>query len=357
MLANVVRYSGIYAKTCALKSSLLTLEDYYKLASCTDLSSFADILGEKESYKEAVAEAFEYGTTRVAIERSLVKSLYRDYAALFSFMTDQSERRYFDVVFLKYEIGIIKRLLRRMFDHRKITNVIPKYDKFLSQHIGLDVEKVSASTTFDELLESLKGTEFYGVLSKVSRETGDLFDYEMQLDFHGYVKTQKFQDRFLTGENKKSQRHINGCDADLHNIMWIYRAKTYYEIDEQQLFTYLIPVDYHLTKELVQNLVKADTSEAFFGVLDQTIYKDTFDAADPAMMEKQFALFISKQYDKQRRLYPYSLAPVMAHLYFKGQEIRNLTTLIECVRYHLTADAALEKLNINLSDSERLGVH
>lgn len=343
MLTDTIKYSGIYAKTCALNATLLNAVDYERLASCESVKEFAEALGEIPAYKESAAEAIEYGASRVAIERSLLTSLYGDFAALYGFITDHEQRKYLDAVFMQYVLEIIKRIIRRIYDHRNFKNIIPKYGNFLSSHAGLNFEKIAVSEDINTLYENVKGSEIHALLTKINPQNATLFDYETHLDISGIMKRHKEQER-LKGASLAAVRRLNGVETDLRNIVWIYRAKEFYDIPNDKLFTYLIPAHYALTAETIRALAAAKSPEEFSAVLAKTRYKGVFTEVTPEAMETDLHREISSLYEEHRKTF--SLMSVIAHLYFKRREINNLTALIECVRYKRSPQSALKRLSI-----------
>lgn len=347
MILNVMKYGGIYAKTCALRSRLLTYGDYLALASSGDVKACAELLKEKENYKDSVEEAFFYGAGRVAVERSLIKSLYDDYTAIYGFVTDEGEKKYIDAVILKFAVSMLKSFIRRLYDHRDTHNFVPKYDNAVLRHMKLNIEEMESSESLDDLLESIKASEFYGTLSKLNSDSATLFDYETQLDFHYSLTLQKSAAKYLKGANKKSQRHLNGVYWDLQNIVWIYRAREFYKISSDKIFTYVLPSHYKLKNEDIKAFVTAKDEDEFKAVLGKTCYRNVFSDYSAETIEKDFISYVDKQYGIERKKNPYSLACVFEYLHFKSREIKNLTTLIECVRYNFPPEQTLKKINIS----------
>ena len=54
------------------------------------------------------------------------------------------------------------------------------------------------------------------------------------------------------------------------NLMWIYRGKKYFEFTNEIIFTYLLPVRYRLTEEVIKQLVNADSVERFIDIVNQS---------------------------------------------------------------------------------------
>ncbi len=344
MTVDVIKYSGIYAKKKALAHKLLTNNEMIELTKSEDVKSFALSLMGKPAYAEHLQVIEKYGFSRIPVERSLLNSLYSDFSSICNFVTDASIRKYLGRFFSKYEVGVLKALLRRLFDSRDNRNALPNYGRFLSRHMQFNVEKILNANTLQAFIETLSDTEYHGVLKKINRENPTLFDFELQLDIYWAIEIWKCQEMYLKSINYKSVKKINGMDIDLQNIMRIYRAKQYYVVDKNIIYTYLTPINYKLSKSDIDSLVMAKNNDEFMGAISATSYKNVFKSMKFGELEKHYYLFMKKIYEDEERLNPFSIAPIYAYIFEKGLEIRNLTTLLECIRYGLPYEKSLEKL-------------
>lgn len=101
------------------------------------------------------------------------------------------------------------------------------------------------------------------------------------------------------------------------------------------IFTYLIPVNYKLTIAQLTRLIGAMTLEEFMNLLSTTRYK--FFAANlrNGTMEQEYTRIIDKIFLYNMTRYPASMTTVNYYLFRKDNEIRRLTTAVECIRYGL----------------------
>lgn len=345
MLKDVINYSGLYAKIKALESRLLSYDDYYTLASQKDVVSLASRLFENETYKEYASdmqEAIVGG--RFPLEKSLVQSMYSNFSGIYNFITDSNVRQYINVLFLKYEAGILKALLRTLFDKRDIKDVAPKYENFISKRLKVDMQKLAESKDLKDFMNNLVNSKFLKVLNKINVDNPSLFDFETQLDIYCYLETWNCQNKLL--KHKRSQERINGSDIDLHNIMHIYRFKKYYDLSDSIIYAYLIPINYRVNKSQIDSLIASKTDSEFLEIISKTHYKDVFKNCCITDMERSYYSYMLKIYNEEAAKNPYSVSIVTAYFFKKGQEIRNLITLTECVRYGLKHDESMAKLNI-----------
>ena len=132
-----------------------------------------------------------------------------------------------------------------------------------------------------------------------------------------------------------------GTKIDLLNLQWIYRAKKYYHMLAPDIYALTIPIHYHLSVDEFKALVEAPTVEEFVHQLEQTKYKDKFRFDGERTTEQQYNAIMRKIYMADWRKNPYSIAAINTYLFLKEEEIKNVTTALECIRYGLTAGETL----------------
>ncbi|MBC7960752.1 MAG: V-type ATPase subunit, partial [Vallitaleaceae bacterium] len=196
-----------------------------------------------------------------------------------------------------------------------------------------------------ELVESIRGTKFYGILKPLILEENkiDLFSAEMALDMYYYNR--------LIGQLKPSMqdkegeilRKLFGAEADLKNILWIYRGKKYYNINKDILNRYLIPLSDKLQKEELNKLVEANDDVEVIELIQNTFYKDVL-TGNPKKWEHEFLQYLLKVERKNVRFFPFSLAPVVGYIVLKELEINNIISIIEGIRYSVPSEDIRDQL-------------
>ena len=107
----------------------------------------------------------------------------------------------------------------------------------------IPLDKLSEAQTVPEILEVLKDTHYYRVLQKLEKsEQVSLFDFEMTLDLYYFSIIWKQKDKLLKGRDLDLLTRSLGSKIDLLNMMWIYRAKKYYQLTEASIYALLIPL-------------------------------------------------------------------------------------------------------------------
>lgn len=88
-------------------------------------------------------------------------------------------------------------------------------------------------------------------------------------------------------------------------------------------------------------MVEASTPEELLTILQQTSYARHYDFEQHLTTEKMYADCLSRLYTADRRQNPYSIASINMYLFLKEEELRKLTTAMECIRYGLNPGETL----------------
>ncbi|MDR2940738.1 MAG: V-type ATPase subunit [Clostridiales bacterium] len=344
MVLEVTQYGGIFAKIKALNKNLLTYGDYYELASQKDIKSFSDVLFSNDrmiEYTRDMQKVVEVG--RVTLEKSITSTIYDNFNGIYSFVTDVKIKKYLKAVNLKYRVGLVKGMLRSLYDERIDEIHIPKNIHFLNTNDSDSYGKLMSVKNFAEFLDALRNTEFHGVLSSIKNMSPSLYELESQLDNFFYSEILKCQNKYLNKKDRQAQEALNGSDIDIHNILYIYRIKKHYN-NIEAVYPCLIPIHYKLNRETVSELIKSSSEGDFRDIILKSVYRDVFNRF--SFSESAYFKYMYKLNTELEKESPYSLQLITSYMFKKGQEVRNLITLIECVRYGLRAEESIKKLNI-----------
>ena len=345
-MGKLLSYSGTTTKIRAIKSRLLTRKDYETLAAMPTVTGALAYLKQKPSYQELFAGLDESTLHRSQVEQILTYSVYADFQKIYRFSTVQ-QRAFMDLYFGRYEIAIMKRSLRMLFDHRDVSTDLTIFTDFFNHHSDLDLNKLSASQTIDEFVENLKGSIYYEPMKRLSDiESPTLWDYEMALDlfYFGWF-WKNGQKIFKDKDDRKIFMEAYGVKIDLLNMQWIYRSKKYYHMENSSIYAHLIPVTYHLTQQSIKDLVEAGNQDELTAAVRKTYYGKRYPELTPHNLDQYYTEIRHKIQSKESRNNPYSVATMISYLYEKEHEVDRLTTILECVRYGLPQEEIAKYIN------------
>lgn len=340
-MGSRIHYSALVTKIRAMQSRLLKEEDYQRLAAMENLSEAVSYLRQIPSYQTAMKNLDESQMRWEDVERLMVGTLYYDFSKIYRFCSDR-QRQVLKLYFAKFEIVVLKRALRRIFNHGDRTGEVRALRETLQIYTRIHLAELAQSEKLSEFLEALRDTEYQAVLMHLERaEQATLFDYEMTLDLFYFSKMWKEKDKFLHGKELDMITKTFGSRIDLLNMTWIYRAKKYYQLPVGSMYTLVIPINYRLKDEEIRAMVMAESMGKLKELLEQTWYGKHALDFEWDDLENLYRQFLRRLYWEERRKNPYSMAAVTAYLYDKEQEIDKLTSVLEGVRYGLSSQEIL----------------
>ena len=341
-MGNLLSYSGITTKLRAMQSKLLTDDDFRELSEITSVPLAVAYLKQKPSYIEILSSLDDHDLHRGQIEKLLMNSVYKDFERIYRF-ANQEQRIFLNLYFKRFEILIIKNCINNILDHRGIDMDISLFKAFFDHHSKLNVGLLSDSSSTDELIDNLKGSEYYKPLSQMTNiEHPTLFDYEMALDLYYFGLLWKTKDKFLSKIDLALVTNSFGSQIDLLNLQWIYRSRKFYKMSAPAIYALTIPVTYKLKKSDISALVEAEDDDSFRGALAKTYYGLQYDSLGPDTLERMYSFILRKILKREASQNPYSVATIYRYLHAKEHEIQRITIALECIRYGLEPHDALD---------------
>ncbi len=344
-MGNVMSYSGIVTKVRAMQAKLLTDRDFETIAGLRSVPEVVEYLKGKPAYAEALSRMDETLYHRGNVEKVLGQSLYADYSRIYRF-AGMKQKQFIKGFWKQYEIALINYCLRIVFNHYDTPFDLDYKKEYFDRYSDISIDKLVTSENIGELVENLKGTEYYEPLWRFrDAEEATLYDYNMALDQYYFRNAWRRQRKVLSKEERELYTRDCGMKIDLLNLQWIYRAKKYYHMLPPDIYQMMIPIQYRLRDEEFKALVEAPSIEQFIQLVSNTYYKKYLDASwQQYSIEQVYKDCLHKLYVSDRRKNPYSIATVNTYLFLKEEEIDKLITALECIRYGLSQKETLEYL-------------
>ena len=299
-----------------MESRLLSPGQFQELASLHTIPEAVEYLKKNTAYAETLESLEPTQLHRGNIEKLLTQSLYRDYTKLYRFC-GQKQRKFMELRLKSYEIDLIDYCLRIVINHYKRPFDLHYKKEFFDRYSQLSIDRLITSRTTDELVDNLKGTEYYDPLKKLQdAQKVTLYDYDLE-DLELYERD-------------------CGSQIDLLNMQWILRAKKYYNMKPADIYLLIIPIHYKLSTAQIKEMVEAAGIEELQTLVSQTRYGRQYHFQKNPDMEQMYSECLHHLYLIDRRRNPYSIAAVNTYLFLKEEEIKKLTTTLECIRYGLS---------------------
>ncbi|MGO5052964.1 V0D/AC39 family V-type ATPase subunit [Lachnospiraceae bacterium LCP25S3_G4] len=332
-MGNLLTYSGVVTKVRAMGAKLLNEENFEEISHFTTISEVVSYLKKQPAYEETFAPLDERLLHRGDVEKVLSQSLYNDYSKLFSF-SGISIRKFLLMYMKRYEVDLINYCFRIVFNHYDQPFDLNYKKPFFDKYSQISIEKLITSRTIEELVENLHGTEYYEPL-KTLRESNaaTLFDYDLALDLYYFSTIWKDKKKILKRKELEIFTRDCGSKMDFLNLQWIYRAKKYYTMVPADIYALIIPIHYHIHPDTLKELVEAPTVDDYVALVYNTYYGKRYKMEKPLTLEAVYSDCLYHLYTIDCRNNPYSIATINKYLFLKEEEIKKITTALECIRY------------------------
>ena len=341
-MGGLLKYSGIVTKIRAMQSHLLTDKNFEEIANLSSVTEAVTYLKNTPGYEEILRDADINTLHRGDVEKLLAQSLYNDYSRLYSF-SSLEVRQFLKLYMKRYEVDLINYCSRIVFNHYQEPFDLNYKKPFFDKYSQISIDSLMTARSMDGLVEALHDTEYYKPLKKLS-ENGNpsLFDYDLALDLYYFSSIWNERKKVLKKKDLEMFTKSSGSKIDLLNLQWIYRAKKYYTLSSADIYSMLIPIQYHLKNEELKRLVEAAGVDEFMAAAQKTYYAKRYTFDNAHTIEHLYKDCLNRLYQSERRKFPYSLSAVNTYLFLKEEEIQKLTTTLECIRYGLTPKETLE---------------
>lgn len=347
-MGTLLSYSGISTKIRAMQSKLITEEQLQEISQFQSVPQVAAYLKRQPEYAQAWSSLDENNMHRGDLEKLLKKSIFENFSRIYQF-ANHEQRTFLDLYSKRYEIRVLKEIMTNLFDHRDTDPVdLSPYTAFFRKHSKLDFERLAASSSMEEMIGNLKGTEFYLPLSKITEhESSLLFDYGMALDLYYFTQIWNVRKKLFSGNDLRQMTKAYGEKFDMLNLQFIHRSRRFFHMDPATVYTLLIPMNYKLKKEEITALTEAQSFEEARNIFSKTYYGRKYEQLTAANLEEFYNCILRGILEKEARRDPYSVAVLYSYMYHKEHEVNRLTIAIECVRYGVQPDEAMSYIRNN----------
>lgn len=328
----------------AMRSRLLSADELRELTQQENVQAVAAYLKRKPAYKSILGDIVPSEIHRGQLEPILRETVYRDFYKIYLF-ADQDQRRFLKLYFMRYEVYFLKECLARLFDQNHTPVEVTPFEKYFHRISSLRFDQLRCAESIDAFLRILKNTGYYAPLNRISHlERKGLFDYEAALDLYSFSCFWNAKDTLTDKLDRMELTEILGSKFEMLNMQWIYRCKRYYQMSGAEIFSILIPLNYHISKSELTGMVNAGDLPTLLTCMKNSYYGHVFETIDPNRIEADYSAYMKKILRKGSRREPYSLATIYAYLYTKEHEVDELIIALECVRYKVAGPDAMRHL-------------
>ena len=260
---------------------------------------------------------------------------------------DNSNARYLEILKMvpKERKETIRRVLQRaeVWDLKAIVTAIhnktPKEERLKelmpSPTIPRErLEMLASAENFEQLLEFLKESEYFSVLSEALGEYKERGLIPLLSAFDRYYYTSLWRDVLRVKAQRSILMSLVGCEIDIVNLKLILRLKRE-GVNPEEIDRYLIRPSHMLTEGMLRAMAVAEDIRSAVDAVSRTPYgkillevlpqieAQGLSATERALDEMQLKVFRWLALTKL-----FSIAPVFSYIRLKENEMKNLRAII-----------------------------
>lgn len=334
--AAILQYGAVITKMRAMYTGILKKDDYDTLMSMTRVGDIVRWLKESPGYGSALRHVSDTSVHRNVLESAFDNALIDD-AAKLKHMLGSDGKRMLSVLMTRLEIMMLKRILRAIYTGTPVPerNIYRLYSqKSYSSNKYLDPYKCIRAKDFTQLIEALRGSGYDKVLEPyIMGEIKSTFNMEEALDEYYFKTVLSSARKYLTKGDYNITKNFFDTEADMENILWIYRYKKYYDLSEDEILSRLLPGGRKLKPVQLKSLAAADLNE-FEKAVAETGYRWLF-TDDAKHWDGRVSDYLCDLFKSETKRGQYSFAAIVAYFFLKEIDIQNIITIIEGVRYEM----------------------
>lgn len=257
-------------------------------------------------------------------------------------------KRFLKTYALSHKYEEIKLVLRALRAGKGIESLPMKELALDHKTIPLKNESIA------QFVDRLKGTRYYESLRAYQNEDQEviLFYMEMNLDKFYYQDLLR-EVRDFSKEDRAWFKDTFGRKIDLYNLLWITRAKKYYQLLPEELVNFCILGGAHLDFKKLQDLAYSKSLEDLERKVGQTPYGFIFQGENIYLLSNRRMHRYLYYYTKGRiKEASNCFGKVLCYLILLETELNDFRILFEGARFGLAYQDKLKYLARHIEGSE-----
>ncbi|MGD9760984.1 MAG: V-type ATPase subunit [Candidatus Izemoplasmatales bacterium] len=328
--------NSIISKAKSMYSKRLFPTDYEELLKFNSIPEIVAYLKKADKYTNTLEKVMDYSLHRGQLEDLIKKSYFFNVAKLVNFVSTK-DRKFYEIDMIKREIEIVLSSLRSIISGN-IESSIRDLPLFFKKHASFDIEEVTKSLSFRDLLLSLKNTRYEDIIRPFYAEDPIDVRYTdieqaLYLAYHNIVIERI--NIYFTGKIRKNLMDIYQTKVEVDNIIKIYRLKKFYDASEEEIKKALVMENIRMKKADLEKLIKIEDPNDVLLSISQSVYQSYIDEDDYVYIEYQAEKI---KYNIARRYMYFSTVPAIVYtvfIFLNEIEQKNIFNIIEGIRYDI----------------------
>ncbi|MFV0479623.1 MAG: V-type ATPase subunit [Anaerorhabdus sp.] len=327
------------AKAKAMFGQRLQSEDYQAMMQKKSVAEVAAYLKQETYFSDVLEGINERAVHRGQLEALIRMDLFDRFSSLMRYV-DRDRVPFYRYGIIDQEIRQLLVCIRSLLSQDKLSFIV-NVPSHLSKQSTFKIEKLTKVSSYEEILEVVKGTIYESVLRRYQTATLDNFDFnscesELRKVYLELVLSQI--DQGFTGQQRNKVKDIFLSREELMNVQKIYRMKKYFNYGPEKIKRLIHSERAHLSKKEINDLIETVPADEFLIWLKKTNYRKYIDDSQFLYIEYHMKKILYVM-DKQKMRF--STNPdlvVLAYMMISEMEIQNIVDIIEGVRYRIPSD-------------------
>ncbi len=327
-------YTAAAAKVRAMYGCRMTPEDYRQLMGKQSISEAASFLQSHPGYRRELSGVNVSGIHREQLENTLRSTYRNEYRRILLFLTgtDQALLRF---PIYRAEKDAILAAMRRL-SSRHVLEQEETWAGMLAARSRLHLSELRQAGQFRQIADAARDTIYASALSRSisadGREPSMAFvDNILLVTYYGHLY--RVLAHNYKGDTRKLLKTALDEETDLLNLVLFLRLRQHFSQEDVQLYSFPLPCSPKLSRSYIQQLLSAKDFDAALELVKSGPYGGLFRSIQPTGLE---AYLYTMQYRfdlRQLRAAQPTVYTPIAYLGLKEIELRNIISIIECIRY------------------------
>ncbi len=316
-MAGAKDFSAVNTKISGLSKNLLTYKDYQSILNMSP-REILDLLKKKEFIESTDFQELDY--LSVHLKRVLIQKM-----RAMGYFLGNRYKTLMDLIIDRYEIDDVKKAIRNIFNR----NMDISEESFV---IRTDFfKKVIEKTSIIDFIDSLSEESYYSYLRNYKEIEDEklLFYLEMSLDRFHYSDIFKFCEK-LDKKSSQKAKSLFGTIIDLKNLVWIYRAKKFYQVDDMLIYNYSIFRGLKFGPEELLKLSRMDL-DSFVDSIFKMDYGFLFgeDKSSDLYMSLEIDRFLYDRFDDYLKSNGFHIGKVLGYILVYEFQIKDIMVIMQ----------------------------
>ncbi len=331
--------NAIMTKAKSMFGNRLKAENYQLLLQKNNIPEVSAYLKNETYFHSSLNGINDKAVHRGQLELLIKSNLFDRFSRLMRYASNDSSDFY---RFAIIESEIIQLLaIVRSFMANDSTSYIAAMPTYMEDHMCFDLTKLGKANDFSALLEALKDTKYYDILSRFAKEKIQDLNYvalESELYSYYYHEVLRLSKKNFSGQVLKNVEDIIYTEIELNNISKIYRLKKYFKSSPTEIRKYMVNVNRFFSKKELDDMIENLDSEGVINKLLESRYK----AYIKDEKFEKIEYFIQKiNYEINKKLIYFSNnsnVVLLSYMNLSLIEVENIIDIIEAARYGIPSE-------------------